>query len=90
MIDDASMNSIISHTEINPGYVIAIDANNETSEQYQFGDDSHDEAKPVPWDGTMMINVDSIFTDFYLRGIGENSMVMGEIHGDMGEVWDGI
>jgi hypothetical protein len=93
MIDTTAMDAILGHTEDEPGYVIAVDANNERSEQFQLQMD--DEGTPlravaVPWDGTIMVHVELLFTEFYLRSIGENLLVMGEIHGEMGKVWSGV
>ncbi|KAI9827411.1 MAG: hypothetical protein M1819_006952 [Sarea resinae] len=90
MIDAASLHSILHATDDEPGYVIAIDAATEVSEQYtdQMDQDGETHLEPVPWDGTMRVRVESIFSEFYLRSVGEGILTMGEIHGDMGTVWE--
>ncbi|KAF1346987.1 hypothetical protein BDV97DRAFT_358267 [Delphinella strobiligena] len=130
MLDEKALDSILNHSEVKPGYVIAVDAMNEESEMFQFksvesdddeevqdeaggkeqaegqnkeGPDEEEEqdddddrprkrrkmiAQPLPFDGTMKVHIGSIFSEFYLRSVGNNTLVMGEIHPeDPDEIW---
>ncbi|MCJ1387240.1 hypothetical protein MMC18_000080 [Xylographa bjoerkii] len=89
MIDTPAMESILAHTTEKPGYVIAVDANNEESEKWtlDLNADGTLAEVTVPWDGTMMVDVTSIFTEFYRWGVGDDSQTMGGIHKEAGRVW---
>ena len=87
MIDTPSMRSIINHFHDKPGYVIAVDADSEISEQYQGVEGNEDELVRAEYDGTMKVHIDFLLTEFYLRSIKDGNLIMGEIHGKPGKVW---
>ncbi|KAK1751406.1 hypothetical protein QBC47DRAFT_406109 [Echria macrotheca] len=89
VVDDASLESILSsdENENETPYVVAVDATTTESEQMTMvGDD----LRPVEWDGTMKVEVGAVMVNLYLRAVGEGAISMGEIHPDVGEIWEGI
>lgn len=45
-------------------------------------------AEPLPFDGTVKVHVASIFSEFYLRNVGDDTLVIGEIHPENpDEIW---
>lgn len=90
MIDADSMKSVLVQTEKQPGYVVAIDADNERSEKWTSkpGADEDDmEMVRCEYDGTMKVHVEYFLTEFYLRSVKDGTLLMGEIHGKPNEIW---
>lgn len=71
-------------------YVIAIDAENDRSEQWVEGDEEGAQMKRVEWDGSMKVAVGAVFDELYCRSVGEGVLGMGEVHPDAGEIWEGV
>ena len=90
MIDEASMQSIIDHSKDSPGYVIAIDATSEVSEQWTTKEGTKDELIQCEYDGTIKVDVEYFLTEFYLRSLKDGVLTMGEIHGKPDEIWSGV
>ena len=90
MIDEDSMQSVISHTEDRPGYVIAVDAASEESEQWTGKEGNEDELIQCDYDGTMKVHVEHFLTELYLRSLRNGVLTMGEIHGKPDKVWSGV
>lgn len=90
MIDETSMDSVLNHTKESPGYVIAVDADSEKSEQWiskpDGGEDDHEVIR-CEYDGTMKVHVEDFLTEFYLRSIKDGALIMGEIHGSPNRIW---
>lgn len=90
MIDAAAMHSINHHSQQRPGYVIAIDADSEESEQWTAKEGSETEMVQCEYDGTMKVHLEYFLTEFYLRSIKDQVLTMGEIHGKPDAVWSGV
>lgn len=90
MIDPAAMHSVINHSQERPGYVIAIDAESEESEQWTAKEGSETEMVQCTYDGTMRVHVEYFLTEFYLRSIKDPVLSMAEIHGNPDAVWSGV
>lgn len=90
MIDEAAMNAILAHFKEKPGYIIAVHALNEESEQWRLDHDEDGDGswtKRGEWDGAMMVHLESVFEEFFLRNVGTGLLTMGDIHGEQGKVW---
>jgi len=89
MVDEASMESSINHSEDHPGYVIAVDAVSEESEKWTTKEGTEDELIQCEYDGSMKVHVEFLPTEFYLRSLKDGVLTIGEIHGEPDQIWEG-
>lgn len=82
VIDQDALDSLVGRDGKEP-YVVAVDAVTTVSEM-------SNEDGVVEWDGTMMVAAGSIFDELYLRTVGRQVLIMGEIHPEAGEIWRGV
>lgn len=78
MVDRDALESIVKYPAAGEPYVVAVDAINNEYEEGIF-------------EGTMKIHADQFLTEFYLRGVKDNALVMGELPGSRMKdvVWSG-